>query len=417
MELIIVKKIKIFGIVAMFFILVACNESGGNPGNGDIDGSTLAQETPNQDATSTGADSESSNEIVASVDSPYHLVWYGLGVALIDFSTGEMMGTFEAEAGAMIWNFFDFDNGYFGLLVEYGIGDGNISIATNADGNITMTDSFGNEINQDEVGLRFLILDEDLAIVDELEITNEDLQDHMVQFGMHAVYEAGQLVIYYVTYWMRTLWGYEEFQSIRRYHVYSGITEDLLEITDETLLLQEVRHITFERIAFRGSILHNEPRGLLYGFVDLTTGEMTVFEESDFPIHSNDRIQVVNSTILIREELAPPTMGVLGASISVLRGEVIVFNVVTGENHLIRLEGLESNWAILSLDGRYIVTVDGALSYLRKYDATSGSLVAEQAIHIQGERILDIIPLSDGRYGVRSATVEGIIHFELVTLP
>ena len=413
------RKIKILSVLGFMLLLGACSESDGSVGNESVERETagiVATERADGavETTEAGDELSSSDEAVVSMDMPYSLVWSGPGVELIDFSTGESRGTFMADGGGMIWNFFPFDNGYFGLVVEYGFEGGN-TIGVDADGNFAVSDGSGSENSQDEAGLRFYILNDELTVVEDLEITNEELQDAMVRFGMDVVFEGGQLVIYYPTYWVRAAWGYDEHQSIRRYHIHTGITEDVFDILDETLVLREVRRVMPERIAFTGGVLHNETGALRYGFVDLTTGETTVFEESAFPINSNDKLHVVGSTVLIREELAPPTMGV-PSGVSVLRGEVVVFNVITGENHVMQLDGLESHWAVLSADGNYVITVCPSLSYLKKYEISSGQLVAQQGIDLPGERVVNIVPLPDGQFGVRSATVDGIVHFELVSL-
>ena len=407
------KKIKIWGLIAIMFLLTACNERTSNETEQESN-STITQETSTQNTTPTLENNDPDNGSYL----PYYLVWYGLEVALIDFTTGEKMGTFAVEEDVVLWNFFNLSNGYFALLVEHGLGDGLSSIIWDEEGNQTIIDGSGNEINPDDINLRMLILNNELTIVDDLEITNEDLQDITVRFGMDVVYEEGQIVIYYVTdWWVQMLQDYEELQSIRRYNLHAGVTDELFKISDTALLLEKVRRMTPEVIAFTGTALHSEIDALRYGFINLTTGEIVVFEESAFPINSYDRLHTSNSTVLIREELAPPTMGVWGAPISVLRGEVVVFNVSTRENRLIQLDGLESHWATLSLDGRYVVTVDPTFSYFRKYDISSGNLAVEYAINMQGDRVREITALPDGRYGIRIATEDGTIHFNLVTLP
>lgn len=99
-----------------------------------------------------------------------------------------------------------------------------------------------------------------------------------------------------------------------------------------------------------------------------------------------------------------------------MRGEVIIFNVETGVSQLISLDGVESHWAMPSLDGRYIVTIDPTFSYFRKYEISTGNLVIEYAIHIQGDRVQNIVELPDGNFGIRLSNIDGASYFQLITL-
>lgn len=249
-------------------------------------------------------------------------------------------------------------------------------------------------------------------------VTDEDFSYTGSLSSAQPVFEGGELMVYYVFTQMQAFW-HDDVQSIRRYNVHTGETEVLFEFEDTDLHLNRVIRVTPELMAFRGTRLNVE-RAVEYGFANVTTGEFTVFDESNFHFN-HEGFMAAGPHVLLTEELIPPVMGQPGG-FDVARGEVIALNVETGNNRVIQLEGLESFWAILSLDGRYVVTVDPTLSYLRKYDVETGELAVEQAINLDGDRIWEIIPVGRGQYGIRSVTtptseeVEAQFHFELITL-
>jgi len=298
------KKIKILGLLAMLFLAAACNNENNVITNEPQQGVTFATEETQSIPTVTTIQNEDEPYVVIN-DSPYQMVFDGLGVALIDFSTGETVGTFEPGEMEMFWNFFNLNNGYFASLVEYGIPEGGFMSIEDEDGSrVIIMDDSGDEIHQDDITLKIIIFDNELEIVDELVITNEHLQDSIVRFSMDVVYESGELFIYYMTDFMRVHWGEEEYQSIHRYNIHTNTTYTLARI-EELLSLPKVRCIG-DFIAFTGS---TEDEILQYGFIDLRNDTTTRWEESNFSINSYDQLQTVGSTVLIREILAPPVMG------------------------------------------------------------------------------------------------------------
>ena len=398
------KKKKILGLITLLFLLAAC-ESNGNEYEEQVLPGTEAETASTGVVTERETDGD---DLIENLDfsSAYRLDWGGdREVVLIDYATGESRATLELPEGEWIWGVYNFNNGYFGLFV----GDG------------TLTDFFIERAEDER--LRYLILDEELNVIEELFITNEDLiaPHSMANFGKHITYENSQLFVYYITDAMMVPWGYMDYQEIRRYNVHTGVTETLIQL-DEKLQLPKVRRINANMIAFTGSIWHTSDGEIRYGFLDLTTGTITSWEDPAFPINSYDQLKTAGTTVLIREALAPPVMGEWGTGISVVRGEVITFNVATGERKIIQLEGLESYWATLSLDGRYIVTVDPNFSYLRKYDTTTGNIAAEIEIQFEGNGISRIIALPNGDYAIDGFTLSTDgerteTHFLLVHYP
>jgi len=383
------KKIKILGLIALLLVLVAC---GSEDEYIEINETTVPDEV---------------EEITARL----HLIWGSTNdyVVLIDGLTGEEVAHYERSSDEMISGAFNLGNGHFGLLIREASEE-------------EMAEGIFSSSNEDDERHRYLILDESLNVMEDLIVTDEDFSYLGSLFSAQPVFEGGELMVYYVFTQMQAFW-HDDVQSIRRYNVHTGETEVLFEFEDTDLHLDRVARVTPELMAFRGTRT-GVTGAVEYGFANLTTGQYQLFDEADFHFnHSGFMSQ--GSHVLITEEFIPPVMGQFGGEPEVERGEVIVFNVETGVNRLIQLEGLESFWAILSLDGRYVVTVDPSHSYLRKYDVVTGELAVEQAIDLEGARIEEIIAVSRGQYGVRTVTVvtptddESEIehHFQLVTLP
>ena len=377
------KKLKFLGLIAIILLLVACNG-----GDESVTGDGL--ETPGSEVPLGGVD-PADDENGAVLESLAYLVLGSTSdyVALIDALTGHSLATFEREDGQWIWDIFNFDNGYFGLLV----GDAELS-----------EDGLGLDIPDDE-RLRYLILDQNLTVIDELLITNEDLQDWSTRHSSYVSYEAGQLVVYYVFDWMQAIWaGDDQRQSIRKYDVHTGETEVLVETDDEALFLSKIWRLTSGKIAFTGNRLNDEVN-IYYGFIDLATGAVTTFYQSGFRF--TDKVSLANERFLLNEDFSAPTVGV--GMLSVDLGVVLVVDAQTGRNYVVQLNGMESVWARLSLDGNYIVTIDETGNYFRKYEIPNGNLIYEVRLDTEARpgSWLEIIPIADVGYAVYSIDENG----------
>lgn len=325
-------------------------------------------------------------------------------VSLIAVTTGATVGYFAVDEQETIWQVFNFENGYFGLLV----GDRGTAEEI-AEGVFISTNH-----NQDEQ-LRYLVLNQALQVIADLPITDEGTYGLAYigsWLGSYVYFTGTELLVYYPFTAIQAIW-YDSVQGIRRFNATTGVTQNLVAITEPGLDLNQIVRVNAETIAFRGHRL-NLYGQLEYGFINLTTGTMTLFSEPDFNAN-HDGLITRGEHVLIAEEFAPPTMGVAGG-LSVLRGEVLAFNVVTGVNRVISLDGLASFWATLSLDGRYVVTVDEQLAYLRKYDVATGQLVNQVAVNLVGERIILLHPLSATEFLVQTTGNDGINPFELIEI-
>jgi len=400
MELMIVKKIKFWGLVAMMlFVLVACNN-----GNEYVEKDDLS--TPETEAPVVGVDTESSEN--SSEDDRIilgkmpHLVRGAdnFHVTLIDVLTGAELGEFTVESGQNIWDFFDFGNGYFGALVSNNVDDdGNSLWIVNED---TEDDQLtpGGDVLHDEENWRYLVFDAELNVVNEILITDENLQSWNGHFTTHVMYHDGGLVVYYITHLAP--------QIIYSYNAYTGITDVFLEVDDDTLFFSDIYMMPSGHMAFRATRINDEV-DVHYGFIDLDTVEISLFSESNFRPSSNlNGLSVSGSSLLINEDFAAPTMGG-GNVLSVDRGEVLVANIETGDDYAVRLNGKESAWASLSIDGNYVVTVDATGNYFRKYEIVSGNLINEVRLdaEIRTGWWLEIIPISESKYAVYSTDNNG----------
>jgi len=409
MELIRLKKLMILGVAALMLIFVACND-----GNGDIsEGYSTIPIDGISSVDPVNTETEIIDDELAEVEMTFgnltHLFHDSSEyAALIDVLTGEVLSTFEAGEGVGILDVFNFSGGYFGLLV----GD-----VEEAEGELTpeaLELGFSNNRPAEDERLRYLILNEELVVIEELLITNEDLQTSIAHFGTDVVYESGQLFVYYAVDWSLLFARGGDNQTIQRYNVHTGNIELLLEFEDDQFLVNEVRRVSAEKLAFRGNVFGVENHvEFIYGFINVTTGAMTTFNASNFRAN-HDGLRSAGEHVLIAEEFTPPTLGG-GNVLDVDRGEVIVFNVSTGRTQFVQLEGLESFWATLSLDGRYVVTIDSTFSYFRKYDIETGNLMIDQPINLVGNRIWGIIPFPGERYAIRSSQ-EGMFHTTFITI-
>ena len=364
-------------LVSVITILVACT--------------TLEnqEDIPNQTAGSVQSEStlpESFLELSMDFESFY-------SVTLTDLISGEELASFEVEEGNLIHGIFHFDDSYFALLVGYG----------------TFTSGVF-ETPENEM-LRYLIFDEGLNVIEEIFIADEYLQNSFRHFRTHVFFENNELIVYYVVDWMQAYWSGEP-QSLRRYNAHTGETKVLFEVEDENLSINQFWRVNDHIFAFTGSYLDDEIN-LYYGWIDLTANEMIVFSE---PFNLG-KVTTAGAYVLLAEGIDSPNarLGIF----EVTRGEVIVLNVETGDQRFIPLDGLESNLAQISFDGRHIVTFDEYNLMLKKYDINSGELVLEQAISIEGDVLETIIPLTSNSYLIISGNrdSDGTFYREILTTP
>lgn len=377
------KKVGFWGLLVIVLMLVACNgESEPVARDETYQASAIETEPRNSESELVGDNDFVDDEIL---DIAPHLVWGSntTYVVLIDLLTGNELAEFSVESGQMIWNFFDFGKGYFGAL---------ISNLTDA-GMMWDMNEGTDGATHDEENWRYLIFDTALNIVDEILITDDYLQSMTGHFITYVSYQAGQLMVYYITHL--------EAQTVYSYNTHTGATEIFLEVDDVTLFFGDIQMISTEYLAFRGTRLGDEV-SVYYGFVDLEHHEITVFSESDFRATSSmNGLIVSGSYLLINEEFSAPTMGG-GNVLTVDRGEVLVAHAETGNHYVVQLDGMESVWANLSKNGSHVVTVDETGSYFRKYEVVSGNLAYEVRLEVDvpvgwG---LEIIPLTENKYAM-----------------
>ena len=392
---------KLVVLVGMLTVLVlgACSNTSEDVATGNLD-MPQATDTPGVLVdTENGFD----DSVVGNVAhfSIHYLTWGGMSTyaTLIDVTTGEVAGNFVVADNEIIWDILNFANGYFGVLV----------------GTVSPADEFGFITDNSDSELRYVVFDATLEVVGEFAMTDEGtygLGYVGSRMGSHAVFTGTELLIYYPFTTMQAAW-YDSVQSIRRFNATTGETEILTEVTEVGLNLNRVMRVTPEIVAFTGNRT-NVYGQLEYGFVNLTTGAVTVFSEPNFNANHSG-FMTHGEHVLITEEFAPPTMGVPGG-LSVLRGEVVVFNVMTGANRVINVGGIGSFWAILSGDGRYVVTIDENLNYLQKYDIATGNLAHSQRVDLDGSRVWQLLSATASSYLVQTASDGGVNPFEIIML-
>ena len=374
------KKVGLWGLIAIVLMLVACNGESEPVGRDETDQASVVEtEWRNSESEPVRGDADFIDDAI--LDSALHLVWGSntTYVILIDLLTGNELTEFSVESGQIIWSIFDFGNGYFGALLS-NLTDGGMMWNMNDD-----------SVTHDEENWRYLIFDAELNIVDDILITDENLQSLTGHFTTYVSYQGGELIIYYITHL--------EAQNIYRYNAHTGTTEIFLEIVDDTLFFGDIHMMPSRYLVFRGTRLDDEIN-VYYGFVDLGDNEMTIFSESSFRATSNlNGLIVSGSHLLINEDFSAPMMGG-GNVLTVERGEVLVAHAETGNNYVVQLEGAESVWARLSMDGNHIVTVDETGNYFRKYEISNGNLVYEVRLDVKIHTgwALEIISLTENMY-------------------
>ena len=327
------------------------------------------------------------------------------GIVLIDLMTSEEINALTLDEGTLILNILNSTNGYHAILV--GILDEDDT-----------WDFFSNE------GIQFAywVLDNELNVIEELFITNESLLSNWFTLfsSSDTVFLDDQLVIYYVENRrgiFSSNWT-DENQYLRSYNIHTGATGIIFEIEDVDLVLEEIRKIDSDMFFFVGSRMSSQT-GVHFGFIDLAAENLIIYNEN----FNRGELNFSGDHIIFAEGLDSTGIipGQPNTTMEVERGEVIILNINTQNQYHIQLPGVESIWATLSLDGRYIVTIDDTFTFLKKYDIETGVLISEQEVNIEGETFLGIMVLpNDGYYKLLShdliadTVIDDITHQEIM---
>ena len=202
-------------------------------------------------------------------------------------------------------------------------------------------------------------------------------------------------------------------------HIYSYDVNshevNLIREIDEMFFLTNLEIVSHRQLAFLSENLDCTEQKY-FGVVNLESGEAQS-QQLDFPV---SKMIIQGSYLLLTENTPPAFWG------GILRGEVIVFNFITGESYIIKLEGYESANAIV-IDNRYILT--GTHELIRLYDIQTNELILErqpsiEMIHIESTvseegiypHIHTFLLVSPGLYAIVFDTGDGSFHVEFVMI-
>ena len=314
-------------------------------------------------------------------------------VVLIDLESNEQLHTLSFEGELMVMDVLNSNTGDFAVSVRPVI---HYSLMPH------FFDHFGNYV-------RYLILDEELNVVDEFFITDERLLSNFntLRHGSHTVFVEGELIIYYMV--EDEVYGVMD-QTLRRYNLHTRESNVLFAIQDdlgEFVFLNAVRRVdehTFFVSILQSVVAENKQ----FGFIDLLSEEFIAYYE---PFDSGNMPEFSGNYVLFRE--APNFGNMIPGqpfpSFELERNEVLIVNTETRERHFIELLGIENMQAVLSLTGEYVVTMDNTLTLFRKYEIETGNLVFEQEVKLDGENFGRIRVLPTGEYELLSHTLTGIM--------
>jgi len=326
------------------------------------------------------------------------------GLFLFDFELGFEVARFEVDPWIFARQTFDLTSGYFGVLLEFGSSGRNM-ISMDADGNFEMTDF--DDINEDiDEKLVFILFDVALNVVREIIVEN-DLIDTKIHMAIDAKMVHDEILLYFITDWIHAIIT-DEPVFVGRINLDTGFYEKITDLKDDYAFLQ-IAIINNSHLVVIGQNLQENNNEVILGIINVENREISWHTESNFPIHSNDRMITRNGIVLIREELMPPTMGTSGG-ISVARGEVLIIDTNRNTLRTVSVEGLESFWATLSYDGQSIISIDENLQIMRKYSVDTGVLLEQVYINISGDRILYIIATQTGSIGIRTFCSQHFVH-------
>lgn len=280
-------------------------------------------------------------------------------IILINLLDNEALAEFFVEADVRIFDIQQFPSGHYAVLTMAGM-----------EMHGTEGFSWGGEM---ELTLMLLFLDEELNLVQEFEITDEQLM--MGLFVTTLTYSDDRLKIYY---------AYNS--SIYFYDASSQETTLITEL-DEGLFPLNLRLTSMNQLVFLADNLESST-DIYYGVIDLET-KNTQYFSTDLPVSD----MVVQGSYLLLTENPPPAFQGENP-----RSEVIVFNLITGDQRIIQLEGYESMNAVV-VDDHYILT--GSHEKIRLYELTTNDILLDIEPTVEMIRI-------DSKINTEGELVEGI---------
>jgi len=410
------KHVKLLGVLLCLILFVACN--GADEYNFEKTDTEAVTGENNVISTEDNGSAVIAGlpEYVPYIVSRGSIIGFGEYIVLIDLLTGDEMATLTLDDDAnIVAEVYNFGNGYFGALVG-------IAHPTSLYFEGLAEDDFDFEaaVGADhEYHLRYLILDVELNILQDLPITNEHLYEPYAHIFTTAVYENGELIVYYSSNYLFHGGGAA---SVYRYNVHTGASEHLVEL-GHRITINDFSLIEPELLAFVGGRLDGEEFLMYFGIIHIETGEVTIFTEPSFRY---SEVMSARTQVLISEQaLASGDRESDLLTFTTERNEIILINTETMERIFIELSDMESAQIQLLQDGRSFVTVTACRSYFRKYDMTDGTSVemvqqVPLSLNKKGGRIR-IYPITDTLFAVhhleRQPDNEIERTVELVVLP
>jgi len=321
-------------------------------------------------------------------------------IVLIDLLTNERLADFSVEEDEMVLGFYSFPDHHYNVLVM-------ADIDRDEEGGFAL--SFGGDSDENRT-LTFLVLDASLNPIQTFEITDEQLF-----FGIWnaaVVFVDEEILVYYHDF----MFG----SGLYVYNVNTNSRSLVMEV-ENGLFLGKIQSTSLpDHLAFQGGRLDDEIH-TYYGVIDLESGRIQ-YSQTDLP---TSMMMVQGNYLLLTEN--PPAAFQRG----VPRSEVVVFNLVTGEERILQLEGYESMNAIVIGD-RYVLT--GTYEQIRLYDIQTNDMVLERQPSVEmvriesemdadGELIEGVYPsihmflaINNYLYAVIFDIGDGTLHVELITI-
>ncbi|MCL1948902.1 MAG: hypothetical protein FWF59_04140 [Turicibacter sp.] len=311
---------------------------------------------------------------IASLESPDTLL-------LINLTNQETEATYTLDLG---------NPAIFGNISEISGGGYAVEIFEEGDYINFDLDSEGNIIGFSQTGIppmRVFIFDNSLNLQKDITLETDTL------IGIHPLswQEAGNGFNVF----------FPSFQSFYKYSTNTSETTLLFSIEDG-IFINSTHWVSDNLLFFDGHVINDEI-STVFGTIDLSLNTYEILAQTDFEAN-----QPVISTpwVLLSEN---PTGYFLRNE--PWRSEVLLINAITGQTVYFQLNPWESARAILSLNGRYVVTVREDLGALRKYDIETGRLVSETDISLLADygTMLNyhIIAIAENSYQLTAFTNDG----------
>lgn len=262
-----------------------------------------------------------------NLESPYHIFADSMStIYLSNRITGEIKTVFEVESYQNIFNLQALDNYY--VITVWSGDEVDIAVA----GSVS-----------EPFAVEFLVFNKDLNIIDSYRLTQEDDEPifSMLPWDTQLAKQDGEWFIYF---W-RSNWSFD-FTELLVYNLNTQDLSSIVEIDGSNFVITSNMIPSTNQLAFTSTYFDGESVSYVeVGWIDLDTFEINIAYSTD--VFNSPMSDVFGEYLVVFDNWIEGDK---------LESEAVILHLLTGEVRKIPLEGYQTVWPTLTVDGEIMFT-------------------------------------------------------------